>query len=499
LPPDLLAIPSNRVPVSAGQLLETAVTAQYPLLLDLTGRRVVVVGGGRVGTRRAIAAADAGGRVDVIAPDISPELASDQRIRVFRRAYQPGDVAGAWLVHACTGVPDVDDAVCADAEAARIWYVRAADAAHSSATVPAVARVDDVTIAVNAGGDPCRARVLRDAVQLALNTGALPLRRHRAHAGRVALVGGGPGDPELITVRGRRLLAEADVVVTDRLGPRALLAELLSGVEVIDVGKARDHHTRTQSEINELLVSLARQGKFVVRLKGGDPFVLGRGGEELAACVAAGVPCEVVPGVTSAIAVPASAGIPVTQRGVARHFTVLSGHDDVDWRSVVGAGGTLVILMGASRIDHIAKELVAAGLDESTPAAVVENGTLPHQRVTIATVGTIASRAQAVGVRPPAVLVVGDVVAWRVTTLGDETVTGAAGLWREDRRIGGRGDETVAPLRDETAAALGDGTAARVSPGRLRVGSPVADDGAGEPASDGRPRGRPRQYAEERG
>ncbi|MBX6372213.1 MAG: uroporphyrinogen-III C-methyltransferase, partial [Acidothermus sp.] len=229
----------------------------------------------------------------------------------------------------------------------------------------------------------------------------------------VALVGGGPGAPDLITLRGRRLLAEADVVITDRLAPRELLDELPPDVEIIDAGKSAARHTRSQEEINELLVSRARQGKFVVRLKGGDPFVLGRGGEELAACLAAGIPCEVVPGVTSAIAVPAAVGIPVTHRGIARHFTVASGHEELDWRALVATGGTLVILMGAARLERIVKELAAAGLDDATPVAVVENGTLPRQRVTAGTIATIAARAKEVGVGPPAVVVVGEVVTWR--------------------------------------------------------------------------------------
>ena len=170
-----------------------------------------------------------------------------------------------------------------------------------------------------------RSVAIRDAVQTALETGSLPMRRHRAGAGSVALVGGGPGDPGLITTRGRQLLAQADVVVVDRLAPRALLDELDPEVEVVDVGKTPGNHPVTQDEINPILVEHARAGRRVVRLKGGDPFVLGRGGEEVAACREAGVPVEVVPGVTSAVAVPAAVGIPVTHRGLARQFTVVSG------------------------------------------------------------------------------------------------------------------------------------------------------------------------------
>jgi len=381
----------------------------YPLLLDLTGRRVLVVGGGAVGARRAAASADAGAVVEVVAPFVVQALSDDERIAVSLREYVADDIAGAWLVHACTGVELVDAAVAADAEAAGVWCVRASSSELSSAWTPAVARVDDVVVSVNAGGDPGRARALRDAIALLLETGSLPVRRQRASSGRVALVGGGPGDPGLITVRGRQLLAQADVVVVDRLGPRDLLDLLAPDVEVVEAGKARDNHTLPQQEINELLVSLALQGKFVVRLKGGDPFVFGRGGEEMLACAAAGVPCEVVPGVTSAIAVPAAAGIPVTHRGLSRHFTVVTAHEDVDWSGLASLDGTLVLLMGATRIERIAKELLAAGADPSTPVAIVESGTTARPRTTLGTLDTIGGLAVAAGVGAPAVVVVGAV------------------------------------------------------------------------------------------
>ncbi len=305
----------------------------------------------------------------------------------------------------------VDSRVAADADAARVWCVRASSASSSAAWVPAVARVDDLTIAVNAGGDPGRAIAVRDAVRLLLETGELPMRRrrHGDAVGSVALVGGGPGDPGLITVRGRRLLAQADVVVVDRLGPRALLDELAPDVEVIEAGKAPDNHTLPQEAINDLLISLAQQGKRVVRLKGGDPFVFGRGGEELLALVRAGVACEVVPGVTSALAVPAAAGIPLTHRTMSRQFTVVTGHEDLDWPKLAAIEGTLVLLMGATRVERIAKELMKAGRDPNTPVAVIENGTLPGQRTTTGSLDSIGDRATAVGVRAPAVVVVGDV------------------------------------------------------------------------------------------
>jgi uroporphyrin-III C-methyltransferase/precorrin-2 dehydrogenase/sirohydrochlorin ferrochelatase len=244
-----------------------------------------------------------------------------------------------------------------------------------------------------------------------MDTGELPLRHQRRSAtGQVALVGGGPGDPGLISVRGRRLLAEADVVLVDRLAPRALVDELEPEVLVIDVGKTAGHHPLPQEEINRLLVEHAQAGRRVVRLKGGDPFVLGRGGEEALACVTAGVTVEVVPGVTSAVSVPAAAGIPVTHRGQAKQVTIASGHEGLDWASLAAVEGTLVLLMGVSGLTAAARELVAHGKDASTPVAVVERGFAPDQRTTVGTLATIAGLARELDVRPPAVVVIGSVV-----------------------------------------------------------------------------------------
>src|SRR6478752_5678733 len=298
--------------------------------------------------------------------------------------------------------------------ALRLWCVNASDHESSAAWTPAVAVVDDVKIAVNAGGDPRRAMALRDAVATALATGDLPLRRHRvpgtgATPGSVALVGGGPGDTGLITVRGRRLLGQADVVVADRLGPRELLAELAPDVRVVEVGKTPGHHPVPQSEINRILVEEALQGHRVVRLKGGDPYVLGRGGEEAEFCRQHGVEVEVVSGVTSAISVPAAAGIPVTHRGLAKGFSVVTGHEDLS-EVPDGAATTVILLMGVGQLRASADSLARAGLPAATPVGIVENGYLPNQRVTIGTLGTIADQAEAASVANPAVIVIGDVV-----------------------------------------------------------------------------------------
>jgi uroporphyrin-III C-methyltransferase/precorrin-2 dehydrogenase/sirohydrochlorin ferrochelatase len=386
----------------------------YPLVLGLAGRRAVVVGGGPVAARRTVSLVEAGADVVVVAPWVCEDLrdlVDSGAVAWVARDYTGGDLDGAWLVHTATGDPATDDLVAAHAEGARVWCVRADNASLSAAWTPAVARAGDVTVAVTAGGDPRRATTLRDAVALALSSGALPLRHRRVAAqGCVALVGGGPGDPELISVRGRRLLAEADVVLVDRLAPRALVDDLDPEVVVVDVGKTAGHHPLPQEEINRLLVEHAQAGRRVVRLKGGDPFVLGRGGEEALACLAAGVQVEVVPGVTSAIAVPAAAGIPVTHRGRSRQVTIASGHEGLDWASLAALEGTLVLLMGVSGLEVAATELVAHGKPATTPVAIVESGFSPAQRTTVGTLATIAALAREADVQPPAVIVVGSVV-----------------------------------------------------------------------------------------
>jgi uroporphyrin-III C-methyltransferase/precorrin-2 dehydrogenase/sirohydrochlorin ferrochelatase len=372
---------------------------------------VLVVGGGPVAARRARSALAAGAVVDAVALDTVEGFPD---VPVARRAFEDADVDGAWLVLACTGV--VDETVAAACERARTWCVRADDAARSPAWVPAVARADDVVVAVTAGRDPRRAVALRDAIALALDTGALPLRRHRPGQGSVALVGGGPGDPDLLTVRGRRLLAGADVVVRDRL---AAEVDLPDGVEVVEVGKSPRGPSWSQRDIEALLVDRAQQGKRVVRLKGGDVHVFARGIEEVAACVAAGVPVEVVPGISSALAGPTSAGIPVTARGVNQSFTVVSAHllpgdpaSTVDWDALARLGGTLVLLMAVGRLPAVCAALVAGGREPGTPVAVVRAATLPGQATVVTTLARAA--VDAAQVSAPAVVVVGEVVSERI-------------------------------------------------------------------------------------
>jgi uroporphyrin-III C-methyltransferase len=236
--------------------------------------------------------------------------------------------------------------------------------------------------------------------------------------GVVTLVGGGPGDAGLVTVAGRDAIAAADVILTDRLVPRAALEWARPGAEIIDVAKVPGGRSTSQEEINRLLIEAAKAGNDVVRFKGGDSFVFGRGGEEVTACADAGIETRVIPGISSALAVPALAGIPLTHRGLVQAFTVVSGHvppghpdSTVDWTALARSGSTLIVLMGVRTLPAITDALVAGGLDPDTPAAVVVDGTLPSQFVVRAEVSTIAAAAQEAGLAPPAVTVIGDVAA----------------------------------------------------------------------------------------
>jgi uroporphyrin-III C-methyltransferase/precorrin-2 dehydrogenase/sirohydrochlorin ferrochelatase len=409
----------------------------YPLGLRVEGRRVLVVGGGTVAQRRVPALLESGADVLLVSPHVTPALdglAAAGRISWAARRYEESDLDGAWLAVAATNRTEVNAAVAEAAEARRIWCVRADDGTAATAWTPAVGRHDGVTVAVLGGGDPRRAATVRDGVVERLADGSLDSPRFRGvHKGPipgVALVGAGPGDPELITVRGRRLLSRADVVVVDRLAPHLLLDELPAHVEVIDAAKIPYGRYMAQEAINTALIEHALAGRFVVRLKGGDSFVFGRGGEELEACLKAGIPVEVVPGVTSAIAVPARAGIPVTQRGVTHEFAVVSGHlapDNpeslVDWPALARLRGTLVILMGVERLAAITATLIEHGKPADTPAAVIQEGTTAAQRSVVGTVETIARAAAEEGLSHPAIVVIGEVVG-----LGDRLNALAAAL-----------------------------------------------------------------------
>lgn len=381
---------------------------------------MVVVGGGRVAQRRIPVLLAAGARVELISPVTTPAIEGHARagdLRWHERRYQRGDLAQAWYVVVATDDRGVNDAISAEAEDERIFCVRSDDGTAATAWTPASGRHGPLTVAVLGGRDPMRSAAVRDSIMGRLRSGEIAAPKDRERTPGVVLVGGGPGDPELITVAGRRALQEADVVIADRLAPRELLAELAPDVELIDAAKLPRGRAATQTSINALMIQRAQAGKSVVRFKGGDSFVFGRGFEEALECAAAGVPCRVIPGITSAISVPALAGFPVTHRGVAHEFTVVSGHlppdhpeSRVAWGALGQLGGTLVLLMAVENLDAIAKALIAAGKSPGTATAVIQDGSLRSQRRLVAQLDTVAAEVARQGLRPPAIVVVGDVV-----------------------------------------------------------------------------------------
>ena len=389
--------------------------------LDVSGRPVLVAGGGPVAARRASSLAADGALVTVVAPHLCEDLidlVAAGALAWHDREVVETDLDGVWLVHAATDDARTNAEVCGWATERRVWSVCASAADRGTARTPATIEHAGLTVGVISQGapDPARTSTVRDRLAETLYSGDVDLRRRRPMpaGGRVVLVGGGPGAPDLMTLRARRVLSEADVVVTDRLGPTSVLADLPADVEVIDVGKVPGRHAVTQDAINDILVEQAQRGRLVVRLKGGDPFLFGRGGEEHLALSAHGIPVEVVPGVSSALSAPAVAGIPVTHRGTAAGLHVAHGHgrlDDAAATAVVEGSATLVVLMGVALLaDHVAR-LAAAGADPQTPVAIVQDASLPTQRVTRGTLATIVDLAAQREVSAPAVIVVGAVAA----------------------------------------------------------------------------------------
>ena len=462
-----------------------------PLALEVTGRRCVVVGGGRVAEGKVRALLDAGAAVVVLAEDVTAglaELARRAEVQLVRRGYRRGDLAGAFLVFAA-GDRSHNAAIFVEAEAEGVLCNAHQDSAHCHFACPTVTRRGDLLVAVSTGGRaPTLAGHVRDALAAGLpdELGALidlvaetraegiapadtaerarlwrraldfevlgllgsgqweaarrllravlteqatpgpsasaGIEPRPVEGGWVSIVGAGPGDPDLITVRGRAALEAADVVVHDRLVHPTLLAGRLA----VDVGKEPGRHPVPQEGINALLVSLARQGKRVVRLKGGDPFVFGRGAEEAEALAEAGIGFEVVPAPTSALAALAYAGIPATDRRCGASIAVVTGHRAegvaVDWDRVATATDTLVVLMALARLGEIVDRLVAAGRDPGTPAAVVSRGSLPDQRVVGAPLARLPGVVADAGLPGPALLVIGDVVrlSGRIAWYGPE-------------------------------------------------------------------------------
>ncbi|WP_017463198.1 siroheme synthase CysG [Dyella ginsengisoli] len=446
----------------------------YPLFADLHERPVLVVGGGSVAERKAAMLLDAGARITVGAPVLSPALqAWVVAGQIAHRAgtFEPHWLDEAWLVVAATDDAGLHQRIAELSAARRIFVNVVDDAARSSFHVPAVIDRAPITIAISSGGDaPMFARLLRERLETLLDhslgtlaTVAVKLRkrirlRHpqpaarrrfyeQLFAGRVAglvrrgrvdeaqaeaerllasdaaaasgsvvLVGAGPGDPGLLTLRALRALNEADVILHDRLVSAEVLALARRDAERIEVGKQAGHHHTTQEGIHALMLEHARAGRRVVRLKGGDPFVFGRGGEELEFLRGHGIPYEVVPGITAAVACAAYAGIPLTHRDHAQSVRLLTAHckashDTLDWPALARERQTLAVYMGVSQLEAFQQRLIAHGRAASTPFALVENGSRPEQRVVTGTLGRLARRAAEQAVKSPALLILGEVAA----------------------------------------------------------------------------------------
>lgn len=355
-----------------------------PVDLPVAGRQVLVVGSSGKAMTSAGALLRAGAVVTVISADPTPylsDLADRGLIAMLQRDFVPADIDSAALVFACTGVSSLDAKIADEAHRRAVFCLR--------------------------DGGP------QDASRQAL--------RHNgySHVGRVILVGGGPGDPRLLTVAGRDAIAAADVIVVDRLAPVDVLGELAPHALIVDAAKIPGGRRVEQSQINALLISHAMAGKTVVRLKGGDGFVFGRGGEEADECVRAGITVEVIPGVSSAIAAPALAMIPVTHRGLTQGFTVISGHvppdhpdSTVNYAALAQTDMTIVLMMAVANLDAITRALIDGGMDSRTPAAVIADGSLPSQRAIRATLATIGGAARSAGIRAPATTVIGAVAGF---------------------------------------------------------------------------------------
>ncbi len=461
----------------------------FPLFADLRGRRVLVVGGGTVAQRKCEALLEAGALVALGAPGLAPTLS--QWVQQGRIDYLPGQftpawLADAWLVIAATDDPSTNHAVVAAADARRIWANAVDDAEASRFHVPARITRGPLQIAISSGGGaPMLARLVREQLETQFDEsfGALAnlLTRHRqrirdrwpdmgtrrrgfsrllagrlqallrrrqhiaaehafdqalraddatAALGSVALVGAGPGDPGLLTLRGLRVLNEADVILHDRLVSDDVLALARRDAERISVGKNVGEGGSSQAQINALLIEHSKAGKRVVRLKGGDAFVFGRGGEELEALQAEGIAFEVVPGITAALACAAYAGIPLTHRGHAQSLQLVTAHgqsslDRLDWASLATGNQTLAFYMGVAGLERIRDQLVAHGRSPDTPFAIIENGSRPEQRVIAGQLSVLPELARSHAVRAPSLLIVGEVaaLATRLHWFGSEALT----------------------------------------------------------------------------
>ena len=455
---------------------DTAAPTLFPLFLDLRGRRVLVVGGGSVAARKVTALLEAQADVALVAPALDATLAPlvrMQRITHLGATFAPHQLDDAWLVIAATDDPLVNRVVAEAANTRRLWVNVVDDAELASAQLPARVQRGPLQIAISSGAAaPMLARHLREQlesqlddslgalaqlfialrsrirarlpelparraffrraldgrVQAQLRRGDIDAARESLEAeleqanptprGRVSLVGAGPGDPGLLTLRALRVLNDADVILHDRLVSVEVLALARRDAQRFEVGKrVGGNHDATQQRIHALMIELARAGKHVVRLKGGDPFVFGRGGEELQALRAHGIDYEVVPGITAAVACAAHAGIPLTHRAHAQSLRILTaqakaGEAEHDWAALAQPGQTRVFYMGVSGLERLRDKLVGHGLPASTPFALIENGSLPQQRVIAGTLATLPVLAREHAVQAPALLIVGEVAAF---------------------------------------------------------------------------------------
>jgi uroporphyrin-III C-methyltransferase/precorrin-2 dehydrogenase/sirohydrochlorin ferrochelatase len=446
----------------------------YPLFADLSGRQVLVVGGGVVGERKAAALVEAGATVIVGAPRLSPALQAwteQGRVRWRGGLFEEAWLDDVWLVIAATDDATLHRRIRELAEARHLFVNVVDDAEQSSFHVPAVIDRAPVAIAISSGGHaPMLARLLRERLEGLVDPVVGPLaalladmrgriRKHLPDAalrrryyerllvgpvqsllrrgqhalaeasaerlldsfdaprsGSVVLLGAGPGDPGLLTLRGLRALNEADVILHDRLVSHEVLALARRDAERIEVAKQAGNHHTTQAQIHALMLEHAAAGKRVVRLKGGDPFVFGRGGEELEFLRQRGIPYEVVPGITAALACAAYAGVPLTHRDHAQSVRLVTAHcrdsiDTLDWPALAQEKQTLAVYMGTSELPVIQQRLIAHGRASRTPFALVENGSRPEQRVITGTLGSLAERAASAEVRSPALLIIGEVAA----------------------------------------------------------------------------------------
>ncbi len=462
----------------------------FPLFADLRGRAVLVVGGGTVAQRKAAALLEAGAQVRVGAPALSPALAqwaAQGRVEHLPGRFRPEWLDTAWLAIAATDEAETNRAVAEAGQARRVWVNVVDDVQASAFHVPARVERGPVQVAISSGGAaPMLARHLRERLETALEpalgelaqllgrerarirrhypdlglrrrffervlAGPIPaLLREGRHdealrafgsaliddkpasppAGSVVLVGAGPGDPGLLTLRGLRALNQADVILHDRLVSAEVLALARRDAELVEVGKQAGNHHTTQERIHELMLEHARAGKRVVRLKGGDPFVFGRGGEELEVLAQAGIAFEVVPGITAALACAAYAGVPLTHREHAQSLRLVTAHlkdsaAEIDWQALAQGQQTLAVYMGVSGLDTLRDRLIEHGRDPATPFALVENGSRRGQRVVVGTLAELAERARAHRVQSPALLIVGEVaaLAQRLHWFGDPPLT----------------------------------------------------------------------------